>query len=148
LLALSILVFDRARAFTAEIIVILNILWGGTWLVDLTVSRTPGMNKTAASQGLKAFHLSHVQGLHWARFAYNVPAWFVTAWFWTRLAGPDEEEYAPTPGGTSFFLITRVEPERVRAASVFMSLCCISVIFSCMNFVVACVLPGEMSGIK
>jgi len=133
LVALSMLVFDRACAFTAEIIVILNILWGGTWLVDLTVSRRLGKNR-------------NVQGLYWARFAYNVPTWFVTAWFWTRMASLDEE-YAPTPGGTSFFLITRVEPENVGAASVFMAVCCMLVVFSCINFVVAWVFPEEMSRI-
>jgi hypothetical protein len=79
------LVFDRACAFTAEIIVIVNILWGGTWLVDLIVSRRLGKKR-------------NVQGRHWPRFAYNIPTWFVTAWFWTRMKSLDEE-YEPTPGG-------------------------------------------------
>jgi hypothetical protein len=134
LVALSMLMFDRACAFTAEIIIILNILWGGTWLVDLTASRRLGKNR-------------NIQGLQWARFAYNVPTWFVTAWFWTRMASLNEAEYAPTPGGTSFFLITRVEPENVGAASVFMAVCCMLVILSCINFVVAWAFPEEMSRI-
>ena len=52
LVALSMLVFDRACAFTAEIIVILNILWGGTWLVDLTVSRRVGKNRNVQGRHL------------------------------------------------------------------------------------------------
>jgi hypothetical protein len=52
LVALPLLVFGEASAFTAEIIVILNILWGGTWLVDLTVSRRLGTNEMTSSARL------------------------------------------------------------------------------------------------
>jgi hypothetical protein len=119
--AMLLLAFQHSCVFTAEVIIVLNIFWGGTLLVMvpfvhlLADIRTTGL-------GLALIPL----------ILFMLP---VSAWFWLRLALRGEEDFVATPpDGTSFFLVAPVGPSQLKAVSFFIAvltlMLCVIPVFS------------------
>lgn len=119
--AVMLLVFQRECTFTAEIIIVLNIFWGGTLLVMVPFVRLLADIETT--------------GLGLALIPLIISMIPVSTWFWLRLALYGETDFVPTPGGTSFFLLTRVTPENLQKASRFMAVLCL----------ILCIIPALSS---
>ena len=123
-LAIAILLptFQHDCVFTAEIILVLNIFWGGTLLVMVPFVRLLADIKTT--------------GLGLALIPLTLSMLPVGAWFWLWLALHGEMDFVPTPPtGTSFFLLARIKPSRLRGiyflvALLSLILCVISVFSS------------------
>lgn len=114
LVATYLLVFQQQCTFTVEMIVILNILWGGFYITS------PPPEIGEADQGKTRAH-----GLGFVRFQFYIMSIPVTAWFWLRLASVGQIDFVPTPGGTSFALLSHVRPDGIGAASKFMAFLCL-----------------------
>lgn len=131
IVALLMLTFQHACTFTAEIIVILFIHWGG--FIGLLYS------SDAASTRYDRFSRLGIG----KSYTMAAPLWIGTAfstWFWLRLATAGEVDFQPTPGGTSYFVFSRVSTD-TKAASRF-------IVFLCFIFgwiLVSCLL-GYMAG--
>lgn len=109
--AVLLQVFQPECTLTAEIIVVLNIFWGGTLLVMVPFVRLlADIRRTGLCLALLPLILSMLP---------------VSAWFWLRLALHGEVDFVPTPGGTYFFLLARVIPTHLQAASWFMAVLCL-----------------------
>lgn len=110
--AVLLLAFQHACAFTAEIIIVLNIFWGGTLLVMVPfVQLLADIRTTGLGLALIPLILSMLP---------------VSAWFWLRLALHGEVDFVPTNGGTSFFLLARVTHSHLQAVSCFMAALCLA----------------------
>jgi hypothetical protein len=114
--AILILTFRRECTFTAEIMVVLNIFWGGTLLVMVPFVRFLADSKTT--------------GLGLALIPLVLPMIPVSVWFWLRLGFYGEMDFLQTPGKTSrgattFFLLAPVPADHLRGASVFMAVLCL-----------------------
>jgi hypothetical protein len=111
-IALLLLIFKHECAFTAEIIIMLNVIWGRIYLV--TLSYTNGeeerKKKWRSFLGLKGVFL-----------AFMLAIVHVSAWFWLRMASAGEADFVPTPSGTSFFLFAHVRRGGLEIASRFMA---------------------------
>jgi len=116
IVAVIMLTFQHACTFTAEVIVILFIYWGGyTGLVYST--------NTAITSILESKTQSFSTGLS---FALAAPTWLgigFSMWFWLRLATAGEVDFTPTPGGTSYFILAHVSTD-TKAASRFIVFIC------------------------
>jgi hypothetical protein len=110
LVALLLLIFQSDCAFTAEMIVLLTTLWGGSYIVLLPFIQW----KRGERRGLELMLLPV--------FLPLVP---ISAWFWIRIAAAGEVDFNPTPSGTSFFLIYHVQPSGLGKASIFMASLCL-----------------------
>lgn len=110
-IAVLLLAFQHECAFTAEIIIVLNIFWGGTALVMVPFVRLLADIKTT--------------GLGLALIPLILSMLPVTAWFWLRLALQGQVDFAKTSHGTSFFLLARVKENHLRAVSCFMAALCL-----------------------
>jgi hypothetical protein len=109
--AVLLLAFQHECAFTAEIIIVLNIFWGGTLLVMVPfVQLLADVRTTGLGLALIPLILSMLP---------------VSAWFWLRLALHGDADFLQTPGGTSFFLLARVGPSDLRVASCFVAVICL-----------------------
>lgn len=116
IVAVLMLTFQHACTFTAEIIVILFIHWGGfiglLYSTDIVLASSP--NDSVSRFGV---------GKSYALYA---PLWIGTAfstWFWLRLATVGEADFEPTPGGTFYFVFSRVSTN-TKAASRFIVFLC------------------------
>ncbi len=110
-IAVLLLAFQHNCAFTAEIIVVLNIFWGGTLLVMVPFARLLANIKTT--------------GLGLALIPLILSMLPVSAWFWLRLALYGQVDFVQTSEGTSFFLLARVRQDRLQAVSRFMAALCL-----------------------
>ena len=111
--AVFLLTFQHQCAFTAEIIVILYIFWGG-FLGVFYSSRAIDMNGEAYNNiSPKA------KGLAYGAFGPLCLMTLYSIWFWVRLATVDEVDFATTPGGSFFFLVDRFSV-RTKAATRFL----------------------------
>lgn len=120
--AVLLLAFRRECAFTAEIIVILNIFWGGTLLVMVPfVQLLADIRTTGLALALIPLVLSMLP---------------VSTWFWLRLALYGEVDFVQTNGGTSFFLLARVTPNHLQGVSFLMAavclILCVIPVFCCL----------------
>jgi hypothetical protein len=118
--AVLLLVFQRECTFTAEIIIVLNIFWGGTLVVMVPfVQLLADIETTGLGLALIPLILSMLP---------------VSTWFWLRLALHGEVDFVQTNSGTSFFLLARVTHNHFKAVSCLMaSLClilCVIPVFS------------------
>jgi hypothetical protein len=110
--AVLLLAFQHDCTFTAEIIIVLNIFWGGILLVMVPfVQLLADIQTTGLGLVLIPLILSMLP---------------VSAWFWLRLALNGEVDFAPTKGGTSFFLLVRVTHSHIQAVSCFMGALCLA----------------------
>jgi hypothetical protein len=110
--AILLLAFQHNCTFTAEIIIVLNIFWGGTLLVMVPfVQLLADIETTGLGLALLPLILSMLP---------------VSTWFWLRLALYGEVDFAPTKGGTSFFLLARVTNSHIQAVSCFMAALCLA----------------------
>lgn len=109
--AVLLLAFQHDCAFTAEIIIILNIFWGGTVLVMVPFVRLLADIRTT--------------GLGLALIPLILSMLPVSAWFWLRLATHGEVDFVKTNGGTSFFLLARVTSRHLQGVSWFMAALCL-----------------------
>lgn len=110
--AVLLLAFQHDCTFTAEIIIVLNIFWGGTLLVMVPfVQLLADIQTTGLGLALLPLILSMLP---------------VSAWFWLRLALYGEVDFAPTKGGTSFFLLARVTHSHIQAVSCFTAALCLA----------------------
>ncbi len=87
LVALLMLIFQRECAFTAEIIIIINILYGGAFMVLLPYLTASG----------RKWSWNDLRGLETAALWIFAPLWPISTWFWLRLATVGEVDFAPTP---------------------------------------------------
>ena len=113
--ALLLLIFRKDCAFSAEVIVILYLLWGGVYIVfEQSLVEIFSIDQSRPLQALSALQMLYftivVTGL-------LVPT---TAWFWIRMATVGETDFLSSPGGTSFFLFARVNQANLKLASCFM----------------------------
>lgn len=106
-IAILILAFQHQCAFTAEIIVVLNIFWGGTLLVMVPFVRLLADIRTT--------------GLGLALIPLILSMLPISAWFWLRLAIHGQVDFVKTRGGTSFFFLARVEENHIRGVSALMA---------------------------
>jgi hypothetical protein len=116
LIATLVLVFQHACAFSVEIIILLTILWGGSFLVLVPLYTDPSQRKI---RGLD---------LIFSRIVFLLVP--VTAWFWWRMALMGQVDFTPTPGGTTFFLLAKVHENGLKAASCFMAFVVIWIVCS------------------
>ena len=116
LVAVLLLIFQDGCAYTAEMIILLNILWGGTYLVLM-----PFLAGERASKKTSDSLRQRTKGLLVVAFPLTMSLIPLTAWFWTRLATVGEGDFAQTPGGTSFLLFFRIHSHHIRRASMFMA---------------------------
>ena len=117
LVAVYLLVFQVECTFTAELIVVLDVLWGGSFLVLLPYFVSEPLSqqlRREANRGLALF------GAAFTMFA--IP---VTTWFWIRLAALGEIDFVPSPMGTSFALLSHVQSSSLQTAAQFMAFICI-----------------------
>jgi hypothetical protein len=114
LVALLLLIFKHECAFTAEIIVMLNVIWGGLYHVML-----PHMGGGEEERKKK---WGGYLGLKGVLIVFSFALVPVSAWFWLRMASVGEADFVATPGGTSFFLFTRVRDEGLEIGSRFMAI--------------------------
>ena len=149
--AVLLLTFEHECTFTAEIIVILFIFWGGfivscygSPIMDHLVRRPipKGRFRGTSMAILPPFLLMQIFSL----------------WFWIRLATAEEIDYSPTPGGTFYFLFGRVSarskpPARFMVflcafwvCSLFVGLAVIGVGFLYRIFRNCCCTPSETNG--
>lgn len=115
LVALLLLIFRRECAFTAEIIILIDILYGGALLVLMPF----------LAESDREWNWSDLKGLDTASLWLFLPLLPISTWFWVRLATVGEVDFASTPGGTSFFLFAHVTPPDLGSASRFMSFLCL-----------------------
>ncbi|KAI1621399.1 hypothetical protein EDD37DRAFT_114260 [Exophiala viscosa] len=109
-IALFILVLRPECVFTAEIMVMLNIIWGGTFQV-----MSPSI---AEFTHRKDFVMD---GIQVALMLVNGSVISLSAWFWVRMASVGETDFVATPGGTSYFLFSHVRGGDLGTASRFMA---------------------------
>ena len=135
-IAILLLAFQRDCAFTAEVVIVLNIFWGGTALVMVPFVRLLADTKTT--------------GLGLALIPLIVSMLPVSAWFWLRLALRGETDFVATPpDGTSFFLLAPISPSHLKDVSLFIAvltlILCVIPIFSslCLCLVLFVVWVGH-----
>ncbi len=107
-----ILIFQRECAFTVDIVVVLDILWCSTEIYFLSL---PYEGDEPVSPDEE--WIDKIRGRGLAYPVYAAPAAVVALWLWLRMATVGEIDFEPTPGGTSFFLVTRVSPESLKMGS-------------------------------
>jgi hypothetical protein len=132
--ALLLLVFRNECAFTAEIIVMLNIIWGGTYQVML-----PHMGKGREKK------LSGFLGLKGVTMVFMLTLVPISAWFWLRIASVGED-FVATPSGTSFFLFAHVRGGGLEIASRFMAF--LSIWISSTPVLLFIIYPIERAGLQ
>jgi hypothetical protein len=111
IIAMLLLIFQEDCAFTAEMIVLLDILWGGYLAVFLPIASY--MASLASEK--KALGLQTI-------IAINIYLLITpSAWFCIRTASAGEVDFAPTPGGANFFLLAHITPHNFQIASKFMA---------------------------
>lgn len=120
LVATFLLVFQQKCTFTAEMIVVLNFLWGGNYIALVPWKFT----KIESAKG-SASLLSGQAGVDFLQLSSPALSLPVTAWFWLRLALRGQEDFLPTPGGTSFALLSHVRLDGIGPASKFMAFLCL-----------------------
>lgn len=108
-IAMLLLTFQRECAFTAEVIVVLTIFWGGTILVMVPFVRLlVDIETTGLGLALIPLMLSMLP---------------VSAWFWFRLAFFGEIDFLASPGkGTYSFFLAKVPPNHLQALSIFIAI--------------------------
>ena len=107
-IAVLLLTFQRECAFTAEVIVVLDIFWGGTLLVMVPFVRLLVDIKTT--------------GLGLALIPLMLSMLPVSAWFYFRLAFYGEVDFIASPGkGTFTFLLVKISPHGLHGVSVFLA---------------------------
>ena len=113
--AVFLLTFQSQCVFTAEVIVILFIFWGG-FLVSYIGS--PALNfVNPLRSSIKSPGSSIV-----AEVPYVAMQVF-SLWFWLRLVLVGEEDFRRTPGGTYYFLFSRVSSHSKGGAGFITALC-------------------------
>ena len=122
--AVLLLTFEHKCTFTAEIIVILFIFWGG-FIVSYYGS--PIMDHTAQRIHLPKLHKAIPSRRFVGTSLAAVPPLLVmqifSLWFWIRLVTAGETDYSPTPGGTFYFLFDRVSARSKPPARFMVFLC-------------------------
>ena len=118
--AVLLLTFEHECTFTAEIIVILFIFWGG-FIVSYYGS--PIMDQYMQYYWHKAIPSRRFVGTNLAAALPLLVMQIFSFWFWIRLATVGEIDYSPTPGGTFYFLFDRV-PARSKPPARFMVFLC------------------------
>lgn len=119
IVAVILITFQHACTFTAEVIVILFIYWGGyTGLLYTTDAVIQTLeDRSAGSTNYFGVGLS---------YALMSPTWFGIAfslWFWLRLGTVGEVDFARTPGGTRYFLFAPISTDTKAAARFIVVLC-------------------------
>ncbi|KAI1614504.1 hypothetical protein EDD36DRAFT_464339 [Exophiala viscosa] len=109
-IALFILVLRPECVFTAEIMVMLNIIWGGTYQVMSPFIAEFTHRKDFVMDGIQV-----------ALMLVNGSVISLSAWFWVRMASVGETDFVATPGGTSYFLFSHVKGGDLGTASRFMA---------------------------
>lgn len=119
LVAMLLLVFQDNCTYTAEMIILFNIEWGGLQSVLMPYLRAYG------EEDFDRFHWEHIHGLDFIGLPLLLPLLPIVTWFWVRLAAFGEVDFAPTPRGTSFFILSHVHGGAIRPASQFVAFLCL-----------------------
>lgn len=104
--ALSIAIFSNQCTYTAEVVLLLYILFGGSLVTVCAVSPAiaSGEESGVAEIGITAHILLSTSGP-------------VSTWFWVRMALESESDFFATPGATSIFLFGHVSGGGLAIAS-------------------------------
>ena len=122
-IAVLLLTFEHECTFTAEIIVILFIFWGG---LIVSYYGSPIVDHMRGPLPDRRF-----VGTNAATAPPLLLMQIFSLWFWIRLATAGEIDYAPTPGGTFYFLLDRVSARSKPPARFMIFLCAYLV---CVSF--------------
>ena len=120
-IAVLLLTFEHECTFTAEIIVIIYIFWGGLIVSYYGSPILDNMGKPIPDR--------RFVGTNAATALPLLLMEIFSLWFWIRLATAGEIDYLPTPGHTFYFLLDRVSA-RSRPPARFMVFLCAVLIFS------------------
>lgn len=126
--AILTIIFQDDCVYTAELITLMYILWGGFFIVILPHFpfrfKNAGQNEepeqqrteTNPEQNTNKFHgLEHLFGYIFTLFSPTA------IWFWIRFATVGEHDFAPSPPGTEFFLFARLGQHSIQSAAIFMT---------------------------
>ena len=116
-------VFGRQCLFTAEVEIILTLFWGGINVVQLPLIRAH--SRTTQSYSTPK---ASSKWLIWSSHLLNFLVSPITIWYWARLAAVGEQDFAPTPGGTTLFFFGQEQEAGLWRFSILMAG------WSCMNF--------------
>ena len=114
-IAVLLLTFEHECTFTAEIIVILFIFWGGLIVSYYGSPIVDNMGKSIPDRRFVGTNMATAPPLLLMQI--------FSLWFWIRLATAGEIDYAPTPGGTFYFLLDRVSAPSKPPARFMVFLC-------------------------
>ena len=116
IVALLVLSFQHTCTFTAEIIIVLFMYWGGfsalTYSCSAVVKPMMGKEATGFGTGLNMALIAPM----WTGIAFST-------WFWLRLATAGEVDFTPTPGGTLYFLLARISAQNKPASRFVVFVC-------------------------
>jgi hypothetical protein len=122
-IALCLLIFQPGCVFTAEIIIVLTILWAGAYIVLIPFAVVTVSVDELESTEVSDETASQFTGLYFLYTIVNITLSPITIWFWLDLAilGDKGPGFSPTPGedGTQFFLLDHIrgsDPSLKRAA--------------------------------
>jgi hypothetical protein len=155
-IAVLLLIFQDGCAYTVEMIILLNFLWGGTLLIFLPIISPGNINNRGpvpttpeeeelAKKKQRKEDFNVWRGLKLAIYPLMTCLTPITTWFWIRLAAVGEVDFAATPGGTEFLLVTRIRLQDTPAAVNFLAFVCTWLICSpviIIGFGVLLFVPG------
>jgi hypothetical protein len=142
IVAVLLITFQHACTFTAEVIVILFIYWGGyTGLLYTTDAVIQSLEDRYAGSTSSYFGV----GLS---YALMIPTWLGIAfslWFWLRLGTAGEVDFARTPGGTKYFLFALISTDTKAAARFVVCICfyfAFTMIYSYIGYILGILLAA------
>jgi hypothetical protein len=104
MVAMFLSIFKHQCTYTVEIILIQLIFWPGLFIISIPFSISAATRK-------------HYLGLVGAMGCLFYPMLIVSIWFWIRYATVGEQDFTPTPGGTTLFLFTKISGPATHPAS-------------------------------
>ena len=123
-IAVVVRIFNRNCTFAVEMFVALTMFWGGLNIVIVPLSR--GLSLKRMRQNIRLLYLDPVAyhfgwRLKWFLSLLNYIMSPVTIWFWARLFAVGQRDFAPTPGGSTFFFFAKIYGDHVYGWSIFMA---------------------------
>lgn len=119
-IAVLVLVFRHACAFTAEMYIVFTMFWGGVNAIGfpvIDVERTVKWIRKGEKAPPRPLSTPNAFSL-----GLNVLMFPVTIWYWIRLAMVGERDFAATPGGTALFFFTKMQGSDIRPVSIYLAI--------------------------
>lgn len=117
IIAVLVLTFQHACTFTAEIIIILFMYWGG--IFALTYSTKFAIDANVYGESKQRVGI----GLSLASIAVVSAGTAFSTWFWLRLATAGEVDFVASPGGTFYFIFGKISAQSKPAARFIVFIC-------------------------